>query len=405
MQNMWLTWAEINNALSKKRLYLYGRSEDWVHKALKKLLKIPDAIIDRDISYHGTNYCNLPVIPFEEVLDKKDIFVLITAGEYDGIVENLNSHGLKPGVDFSCSPDFRDYRVLADLRNYKNKVLVSSSDYNDCDRARSSRDGGGLYLYDLSTGEYDLKIRGSFRQLTSYKEGTCLVVDYVSKKLLQFDGKFSSEVVCSLDWPNYCGIDYNATYNIISVINAGRDEILFLDGDSLQILDKKSFRYSKKIMGGHHINDVVSDLEYIYISYFSFSGAFKRGVFDGGVAEIPLSSLTSEPEQIIGGLWKPHSPKYFDGSLFVLDSMRGRLVKGCDNVLARMPGFLRGLDYNGRYFLIGQSEDMYVTERMSNRETVMLNAGFYLFDNDFSCSRFYPMNGIMNVHDVKFWRE
>ena len=63
-------------------------------------------------------------------------------------------------------------------------------------------------------------------------------------------------------------------------------------------------------------------------------------------------------------------------------------------------GFARGLAHDGRFYFVGQSEDMYMSQRFGVADNIMLNAGFYLFDKATKASRFYPMLDNMNVHDL-----
>jgi uncharacterized protein (TIGR03032 family) len=60
------------------------------------------------------------------------------------------------------------------------------------------------------------------------------------------------------------------------------------------------------------------------------------------------------------GLSMPHSPRYYDGRLWVLDSGNGRLVTvnpvdGSRETVAELPGYTRGLTFLGRYAFIGLS--------------------------------------------------
>ncbi|MGK7890397.1 MAG: TIGR03032 family protein [Leptolyngbyaceae cyanobacterium] len=77
---------------------------------------------------------------------------------------------------------------------------------------------------------------------------------------------------------------------------------------------------------------------------------------DGGcILDIPTG------EVICHGLSMPHSPRFYDGKLWVLDSGRGRLVTvdvetGTCTTVAEFPGFTRGLAFYGRYGLIGLSQ-------------------------------------------------
>ena len=80
--------------------------------------------------------------------------------------------------------------------------------------------------------------------------------------------------------------------------------------------------------------------------------------------------------------------------------MRGRLYLNSQMIAGEFSGFTRGLAYDGRFYYIGQSEDMYVTKRFGTAGNIMLNAGFYIFDRTSKASRFYPMLDNMNVHDL-----
>jgi uncharacterized protein (TIGR03032 family) len=66
-------------------------------------------------------------------------------------------------------------------------------------------------------------------------------------------------------------------------------------------------------------------------------------------------------EVIVRGLSMPHSPRWYDGRLWVLDSGNGRLAvvdeaSGRLETVAELPGFTRGLDFIGRYAFVGLSQ-------------------------------------------------
>lgn len=66
-------------------------------------------------------------------------------------------------------------------------------------------------------------------------------------------------------------------------------------------------------------------------------------------------------EFICRGLSMPHSPRWYDGTLWVLESGAGSLATvdlatGKLNVVALVPGFTRGLDFFGPFALIGLSQ-------------------------------------------------
>lgn len=98
---------------------------------------------------------------------------------------------------------------------------------------------------------------------------------------------------------------------------------------------------------------------------------------DGGV----LFDLDSD-SVIARGLSMPHSPRWHDGRLWLLESGRGALVTidpatGAKTDVARVPGFARGLDFLGPVAFIGLSQlresnaftDIPITEDNADRQS------------------------------------
>lgn len=400
---LWKTWYELNVLIRDKgNIYLYGRSEDWVHKCLERLEVEPEGIIDREETYHGTTYCNLPIQPIEAIDLNYDTFFIITAGEFDGIIDTLENYGMKPGKNFVCSPDFHDYRRVIDFHSQNYSILLSSSDYNDQKRARASRMGGGLYELNTSTGELIKMVSGSFRQI-DFHNNFIVGIDYVDRGLNFFDESYRLVKKISLPKANYCGLAIDKESDVAYLANAGDDSILEIAGVSetkpvmrhLNILDK-----NKGSNRQSHVNDLFFLEQKLLFSYFSRSGNYKINTFDGGVSHYDFidGKLSSE---LISTLWKPHSPKVIDGKLWVLDSMRGRLVSGFGDEFYDIGGFVRGLDQKDEVMAIGQSQDMYLSDRISQNKAVSVDSGIHLFNVESKALRFIPTNSIMNIHDLK----
>jgi uncharacterized protein (TIGR03032 family) len=96
---------------------------------------------------------------------------------------------------------------------------------------------------------------------------------------------------------------------------------------------------------------------------------------DGGV----LVDITTD-EVVCRGLSMPHSPRWYDGRLWVLESGNGSLAvvdvgSGTIETVAELPGFTRGLDFAGPFAFIGLSQvresavfsGIPLTERMQER--------------------------------------
>ncbi len=82
-------------------------------------------------------------------------------------------------------------------------------------------------------------------------------------------------------------------------------------------------------------------------------GGWRERKADGGVL---IDVRTSEI--LLRGLSMPHSPRWYDNRLWLLNSGTGELLvvdpeNGHSDVAARLPGYLRGLTFVGPYALIG----------------------------------------------------
>jgi uncharacterized protein (TIGR03032 family) len=102
---------------------------------------------------------------------------------------------------------------------------------------------------------------------------------------------------------------------------------------------------------------------------------------DGGIVIDTISN-----DIIARGLSMPHSPRWHDGKLWVLESGEGRLctidpANGAKNIVAEVPGFARGLAFAGPYAFIGLSQ---VRERVFDGIPVAAraerNCGVWLVD-------------------------
>ena len=85
------------------------------------------------------------------------------------------------------------------------------------------------------------------------------------------------------------------------------------------------------------------------------AGAWRENKARGGVL------IDVEADEILaGGMAMPHSPRWYDGRLWVLNSGAGELLlvdpsTGQSEVVCEMPGYLRGLCFAGPYALVGLS--------------------------------------------------
>ena len=409
--DIWLDWIVLNKILkNKKKIYFFGRSEDWVPKTLSKLkkLNLNFVILDNNPFYKNTSFLNCEVIN-PDILKKfnfKTDYVIITA-EPDTIVPELEKYKLLAGENFCCTPEIKEWGKLQEIKNNSSNILFSSSDYFDLGKARSSKLGGGIFFANIADQKYEKKLDGQYRQIIRVKN-EYFVVEYVKKELHVFDKSFKLLAKYQLDQskekkekPNYCGIAYLPEKKSFFVANTATDEISIYEDKNFKFVDKIIFsEKSKQINDGQcHINDITTIGSNILVSYFSRSGLWRKGIFDGGVSEIEINN-NLKVNDLIGNLSQPHSPEIIDNQIYVLDSFNKYLYLGTKKV-SKFPGFVRGLGFDGSYFYVGQSEDMYLSKDMgADQSNTMCNAGIYQCDINKNISRFLSVPEVMNIHDI-----
>jgi uncharacterized protein (TIGR03032 family) len=138
-----------------------------------------------------------------------------------------------------------------------------------------------------------------------------------------------------------------------------------------------------------HLNGLaVRDGHVAYVTALGTSdeaGGWRSHKADGGVLIDVASS-----EVAIGGLSMPHSPRWHQGQLWLLESGKGSLCladldAGSVEVVCELPGFTRGLTFAGRIAFVGLSQiresstfgDLPITRRLSERQ-----CGVWMVDLD-----------------------
>jgi protein O-GlcNAc transferase len=110
----------------------------------------------------------------------------------------------------------------------------------------------------------------------------------------------------------------------------------------------------------------------------------RRGEADGFVFDV------QEGKKICENLTMPHSPRLYDGKLWVLNSGKGELGYIEDGKFVPfvfIPGFLRGLDFIGKYAVIGSSMDRHegrfsdlILGKILEEKKIEARCGVYIVD-------------------------
>ena len=295
MKNYWKDYSFLNSIDKSKKIILFGRSEDWIPKLLRKIKFTPYAICDSDDSLDGSKFFNINVIHKSKIFKnkKQNYFFVITSGEYRSIISELESIGYVSERDFICSPDFKDFAYLDNNRGLSGEILFSSSDYSIKQKAtRYSARGGGIFS--LKFDETDIKIKkiidGSFRQFCKYKNDIACINNNGNIYILNNNGEEIKKL--NVNMSNLCGIDYVEKENLFILSSQTKDIIYLIDSNNGKLKEEIKFSSlsGEHKKSYHHINDLLYFEGYIYITFFSFSGSWKEGIYDGGIAKIDIKT-------------------------------------------------------------------------------------------------------------------
>lgn len=123
-----------------------------------------------------------------------------------------------------------------------------------------------------------------------------------------------------------------------------------------------------------HLNGMaIEDDEIKYLTALGSANSYqgwRMNKMNGGILmEYPSGKI------ILDGLSMPHSPRIYDGKLYLLNSALGELIEvdrqnGTYKVIVDLGGFARGMDRLGDYLFIGMSKMRHVDEAFSDLSIV-----------------------------------
>jgi len=133
---------------------------------------------------------------------------------------------------------------------------------------------------------------------------------------------------------------------------------------------------------------------------FSQTGNWKLDIFDGAILEFDIDTKKLVGP-VVRDLWMPHNVKVIDGSLTLLDSLKGQLLTNNAQISGDFPAFTRGLDYDGQYYYIGQSRNRNYSKNLGLSKNISIDAGIIIFDNQTKVSRFLQLPPkLSEIHSI-----
>ncbi|MDB2543603.1 TIGR03032 family protein [Woeseiaceae bacterium] len=394
------TKQDINRLSKEKKIIFFGAG----NIAEKTTRIIPQnklhAIVDNSTNLSGEVQFGVKVYPpeFLETEQGKGCLVIITTTSFSDVSGQLERLGFIPSVDFIVSPVLNDLRIIDELESIETSLMFSSG----APRQNTSLYGGGIYQLSVNGDQWkhEKKIDGNCYGITKYKEN--YVALDTDRGIIEFDKNF--KIIRQAKLPSGSrahGIDFSDEKQIFFVNCSYLDTILFINTD-FEIIDEISISDKQKKYGkpAHHSNDCCVWGDSLFVSMFSETGNWKLDVFDGAILEFDIVTRKLVGA-VVRDLWMPHNIKVIDGSLTLLDSLKGHLLTNNMQVSGDFPAFTRGLDYDGQYYYIGQSRNRNYSKNLGLSKNISIDAGIIVFDVQTKASRFLQLPPkLSEIHSI-----
>ena len=392
------SFQELYKQLNKRDIILFGGG-NISHKTGRKLDGKYLFTVDNNPNMWNSTEKEKDVLnPIEIKNNKEKYFIVICTTSFIEVSDQLKEYGYAPGKDFMVSPILNDLRVISDLENHKVKMLFTSG----VPEKEDDQSGGGVYELEIDGHNWVYRkiYSGICYGLIKYKDTYVTVDD--KKGIIQFDKNYN--ILLSKELNNATrghGIGYSEVANKFYVVSSYRDSIIVLDDDFNQFDEIFiSNKYRQTGEPSHHCNDLCVVDNSLYVTMFSRTGNWKKDIFDGVALEIDLvTNKVIDP--VMTDLWMPHNISFLNGSLTVLDSLRGELKTNNARAIGRFPAFTRGLDFDGVYYYVGQSRNRNYSKNLGLSLNISIDTAIIIFDPVTKASRsiHFPQK-LSEIHSI-----
>jgi|AntAceMinimDraft_17_1070374.scaffolds.fasta_scaffold00443_16 hypothetical protein len=397
LNEVWINWDEVVHISLKKRIIFFGRGE-WFEKTLPYLNYNGDYVVDNNKYEQGQVEHGFKIYS-PEVLKKEkwdEILVIICTSGFQEVEAQLIDYGMIPGRHFIVSPSLKNFHSLQRINEHDCTLLLSCSDQPVNDKFK----GGGLYSYRIATKKLKKIISGVCHGFVYSDNNIFLVDDTIGIRVLNknFEEKTHFGL---LPKSRPHGIAYCPNRELIFVAFAGRDSIGVFSGKTYKMVNEIfiSEKWKREAIAQHHLNDLCVHRDSLYVSMFSLSGNWKRGVYDGGILEIDIETMKIKTP-VVTNLWMPHSPVMINGNLCYCDSMRGTVYNTTWKNITIFNGFVRGIAYDGMFFFVGQSMHRYVDRLEHATNNISLDTGIFIIDEHNKTTKFFSLPQLVDIKAI-----
>ncbi|GGE30597.1 hypothetical protein GCM10011367_01130 [Marinicauda pacifica] len=391
------TFADVNGRGRGRPIVLAGAG-NIATKTLRRVRGVT-GIVDNNPNLQGQSQAGLEIAKPDTLraLDPRP-FVVICTTSFVEVGEQLAGYGFTPGTDFVVSPVLNDLRIIAEMEALEETVLFTCG----LPPSEDPEAGGGLYELSIKGARHSFRkvMAGNFHGLKPHGEHFIAIDD--ERGLITFDRDYTILSTFALPQGARChGVCWSEEHRKYFIACSYLDAILVYDEDGQEeeriAISRKQARTSE---AQHHCNDILVLGDSVYLSMFSATGNWKRDVFDGVVLEYDFAEKRWAGP-VISDLWMPHSIDFVDGSLVVLDSLRGRLLKNNAQTIGQFPGFARGLAHDGSRFFIGQSRNRNYSAAMGVSNNIAIDTAITVFDEHTKVSKsFHLPSTVSEIHAI-----
>lgn len=372
---------DLFSKMNGKRLIVFGAGARG--STLLRQYSLPIAyFVDNDFAKWGQCIDEVliqsPDVLKDEPVDSLAI-IISSVDNVDEISTQLRQMGFVKDKDFWVNPDESTPNAIGEINNYQTELLVTCIGFN-----------GGLFRLSLPEDRTTKLIDGCFRGIC--KVGKYYFVVDEPWGIRQYDEEFrevDSVEGQGVGLRKLHGIAYHKSSNCLYVVETHLASIGMYQMNPLRRIGEWKFRDSTA--DENAINDLCIEGDDLYLSMHSYTGFWRRGIWDGVTIRANLKDKHNSTEILLRGHEQPHSLSSIDKSFYYCNSYRCELC--CNNeVIATFPGYTRGLAYDGKYFYVGQSEMKHL-HRVTKSNTCV-DCGVHIYDPVEKISRFVKMPAV-----------
>jgi hypothetical protein len=356
----------------------------------------PLFIVDNNPDIEGTYFHGIEIKNPQVLVDSVASYEVIVCSTSVGEIRSqLEGYGYVWGETARVAAQLADKLEISNLESSSFKFLISSG----LPSSVTSFSSGGLYVIEESDNYPSISkvYDGNTHGLIEYLGGFAFTCQGVGIVILKPDFTVA-HIIKLRDGLRPHGLQRYSDMWV--VVSSYQDCIVGVDDEGEERFE---FKLSNKCQtfksAQHHCNDLCIVGDYAYVSMFSVTGNWKRNCFDGGIVEINL--LTGHMSTVINNLTMPHNVTCSDEGFMVLNSFKGTLLGKNFDVLATLPGFVRGFASDSQYYFIGESKNRNFNRMDGGRTPVSIDSRITIINKDLGFSKSLPLpKYISEIHSI-----